>query len=57
MVEYLEQLRENLLESYICFLHAVADSPNSDQLLNYLPGVMTFLGKTCTEEYNPTVVK
>jgi len=55
MIEYIEQLRENLLESYICFLHAVADSPNSEELLNYLPGVMNFLATTCTEEYNPSV--
>lgn len=56
MVEYLEQLRENILESYICFFHAVSESSNPQGIINSLPSVMTFLNQTCTQQYNPTVV-
>jgi hypothetical protein len=56
MIEYIEQLRENMLESFICFIHAVAEAPNGRDLLGFIPEVMDFLKLTCTEKYNPTVV-
>ena len=57
MVDYLESLRENLLESFICFFYAVGEEPNcQERILNFIPGVMLYLEKTCTQEYNPTVV-
>ena len=52
----MEQLRDNVLESYICFVHAVEDSPKQKELLNHLPIIMEFLKKTCNETFNPTVV-
>jgi len=55
MIEYLEQLRENVLDSYVCFFHAVSESETPDLILATLPTVMTFLSRTCTKEYNPSV--
>jgi len=55
MVDYLEQLRENVLDSYICYFHAVTESTNPDLILDTLPIVLNFLSCTCTKEYNPSV--
>jgi len=57
MVDYLEQLRENVLDSYICYFHAVTESTNPDLILDTLPIVLNFLSCTCTKEYNPSVVR
>lgn len=56
MVEYLEQLRENILDSYVCFFHSVSEGANPQGILESIPVVMNFLAQTCTQQYNPTVV-
>jgi len=53
--DYLEQLRDSVLESYICFVHAVEDSAKQDALIQHLPLMIDFLKKTCNETFNPTV--
>jgi importin subunit beta-1 len=55
MVDYLEQLRENVLDSYVCFFHAVTESENPDLIFPSIPTIMQYLAVTCTKDFNPTV--
>jgi len=55
MSDYLEQLRENVLDSYVCFFHAVTESESPNLILNSIPTIMQYLAVTCTKEFNPTV--
>jgi importin subunit beta-1 len=55
MIDYLEQLRENVLDSYVCYFHSVTESTNPDYILDTLPIVMEFLNVTCTKQFNPSV--
>ena len=57
MSDYLEQLRENVLDSYVCFFHAVTESESPNLILNSIPTIMQYLAVTCTKEFNPTVVR
>lgn len=54
--DYGEQLKENLIESYTCFLHAMQDIPIAkEKVLAHLPTVVQFIEKTCEESLNPTI--
>jgi len=55
LTDYLEQLRDVVLESYVCFVHAIEESPKQNDLINHLPNIIEFLKKTCNEVFNPTV--
>jgi len=55
MSDYLEQLRENVLDSYVCFFHAVTESESPNLILNSIPTIMQYLAVTCTKDFNPTV--
>eukprot|EP01016_Furgasonia_blochmanni_P047551 TRINITY_DN699_c0_g1_i9.p1 TRINITY_DN699_c0_g1~~TRINITY_DN699_c0_g1_i9.p1 ORF type:complete len:855 (-),score=333.77 TRINITY_DN699_c0_g1_i9:376-2940(-) len=53
--EYTEQLKEKLVESFICILHAFVDTPFQENVLTYIPKTIEFLQRTCNTKYNPTV--
>lgn len=53
MQEYLELLREHLLDSFVGFIHAL---DKNDTLLPHLEFVFHFLHETCKEQYDPTRV-
>jgi len=53
--EYVEQLRDGFIESFICFMHGVEESKKIADLFQYLPKVITFLQSTCVKLYNPTI--
>jgi importin subunit beta-1 len=55
MTDYLEQLRDVVLESYVCFVHATEESPRQNDLIKHLPTIIDFLKKTCNQTFNPTV--
>ena len=55
--DYAEQLKENLIESYTCFVHSMQDIPEcKDKIFLHLQTVVQFIEKTCDESLNPTIV-
>lgn len=52
--DYLEQLREHVLESFIAFMHSIGETSSRDVLLKNMQGIVNFLATTCTQQYNPT---
>jgi hypothetical protein len=55
--EYAEQLKEKLVESYICFVHCFGGTEHSNLLLDHFPNLFGFLMKVSNTELNPTVVR
>lgn len=56
MLDYLEELKDNLIESFTCFVHAFAQSEKSQNLFNHFPHLIEFIQFTCDKKYNPTIV-
>lgn len=55
-MDYAEQLKEKLVESYICFVHCLGGTENGDILLDHFPNLFTFMAKVTQSDLNPTVV-
>lgn len=56
-IDYSEQLKDKIVESYICFVHAYGGTENGDILLPHFNNLFSFLNKACDSSLNPTVVK
>lgn len=52
--DYLEQLREHVLDSFIAFMHSIGETQGRQVLLNSMQTITSFLATTCTPQYNPT---
>lgn len=55
-MDYLEQLKEKLVEAMTCIVHAVNEFPDSLQILSpHLGMLFQFIKITCADNLNPTV--
>lgn len=55
-MDYAEQLKEKLVESYICFVHCLGGTEHGDILIDHFPNLFTFMAKVTQSDLNPTVV-
>ena len=56
-VEYIEVLREHILECITCVIHALKDMDQMPLFNDYVQGVISFVNKINQENYNPSYVK
>jgi hypothetical protein len=55
-LDYVEELKEKLIESYTCFVHTFATiPPQSDILMSHFFKLMEFIQHTCDSRVNPTI--
>jgi len=56
-LDYVEELKEKLIESFTCFIHSFAhESPHSEILMSHFFKLMEFIQHTCDSRVNPTIV-
>ena len=54
-IEYSDQLKEKLVEGYICVLHSITDYKRDQIFRNSINGIMSFLDQTTNIRVNPTI--
>lgn len=56
-LDYVEELKEKLIESFTCFIHAFSTSPPySDIIMSRFFKLLEFIQHTCDARVNPTIV-
>ena len=55
-LDYAEQLKEKLVESYICLVHCFGGTEHANLISDQFPSLFAFLMKVSSNELNPTVV-
>jgi importin subunit beta-1 len=55
LADYLENLRETLLDSYTCFEQGIENTQGMPAMIQHFPKMITFLQVACNEIFNPTV--